>query len=82
MLCVERIRAGVPFLGICLGLQALFESSEEAPEARGLGLFKGRIEKFRGDARVPHMGWNSLETDARIAIVGRNGRDSVRLFRE
>ena len=58
---VERIDAGVPFLGICLGLQALFESSEEAPEARGLGLFAGRIEKFRGEARVPHMGWNSLE---------------------
>jgi imidazole glycerol-phosphate synthase subunit HisH len=58
---VERIHAGVPFLGICLGLQALFESSDEAPEARGLGLFEGRIQKFRGDARVPHMGWNSLE---------------------
>jgi glutamine amidotransferase len=58
---VERIRAGVPFLGICLGLQALFESSDEAPEARGLGLFKGRIEKFCGPARVPHMGWNSLQ---------------------
>jgi imidazole glycerol phosphate synthase glutamine amidotransferase subunit len=58
---LERIRAGVPFLGICLGLQALFESSEEAPEARGLGLFEGRIEKFGGEARVPHMGWNSLE---------------------
>jgi imidazole glycerol-phosphate synthase subunit HisH len=57
---VERIRAGAPFLGICLGLQGLFESSEEAPEARGLGIFAGRIEKFR-DARVPHMGWNSLE---------------------
>ncbi len=39
---LERIRAGVPFLGICLGLQALFESSEEAPEERGLGLFPGR----------------------------------------
>jgi imidazole glycerol phosphate synthase glutamine amidotransferase subunit len=58
---VERIRAGVPFLGICLGLQALFESSEEAPEARGLEIFPGPIEKFRGEARVPHMGWNSLE---------------------
>lgn len=58
---VERIHAGVPFLGICLGLQALFQSSDEAPEARGLGVFEGRIEKFRGEARVPHMGWNSLE---------------------
>jgi len=58
---VERIHAGVPFLGICLGLQALFQSSDEAPEALGLGVFEGRIEKFRGEARVPHMGWNSLE---------------------
>jgi imidazole glycerol phosphate synthase glutamine amidotransferase subunit len=58
---VERIHAGVPFLGICLGLQALFETSEEAPEERGLGVFPGRIEKFRGEDRVPHMGWNSLE---------------------
>ena len=58
---VGRIRAGVPFLGICLGLQALFESSEEAPEVSGLGVFEGRIERFRAGARVPHMGWNSLE---------------------
>ncbi len=58
---IECIRAGVPFLGICLGLQALFESSEEAPESSGLGIFPGRIETFRGEARVPHMGWNSLE---------------------
>lgn len=58
---MERVHAGIPFLGICLGLQALFELSEEAPEVRGLGLFKGRVEKFHGDARVPHMGWNSLE---------------------
>lgn len=58
---LDRIRAGVPFLGICLGLQALFEASEEAPEARGLALFPGEIKRFRGPARVPHMGWNSLE---------------------
>ena len=43
---IERIRAGVPFLGICLGLQALFESSDEAPEARGLGLFEGTVRRF------------------------------------
>jgi len=58
---LERIRAGVPFLGICLGLQALFESSEEAPEERGLGLFEGRIHRFPATARVPHMGWNEIE---------------------
>jgi imidazole glycerol phosphate synthase glutamine amidotransferase subunit len=58
---VERIRAGVPFLGICLGLQALFESSEEAPEARGLGIFPGTVRRFAAGVRIPHMGWNELE---------------------
>jgi glutamine amidotransferase len=57
---VERIRAGVPFLGICLGLQALFTSSEEAPGIPGLALFDGNVRRFNGDLRVPHMGWNSL----------------------
>jgi imidazole glycerol-phosphate synthase subunit HisH len=58
---VERIGAGVPFLGICLGLQALFETSEEAPGERGLGIFPGAVKRFPLDARVPHMGWNELE---------------------
>jgi len=57
---MERIRAGVPFLGICLGLQALFERSEEAPEAHGLGMYEGTVRRFPTDARVPHMGWNQL----------------------
>ncbi len=57
----ERIAAGVPFLGICLGMQALFETSEEAPEVEGLGIFPGIVERFPADARVPHMGWNKLE---------------------
>lgn len=58
---LERIRAGVPFLGICIGLQCLFEASEESPASKGLGLFRGTIKRFSGDGRVPHMGWNSLE---------------------
>jgi imidazole glycerol phosphate synthase glutamine amidotransferase subunit len=58
---IERIRAGVPFLGICLGLQALFSDGEEAPEQKGLGLFPGSVRRFPVGARVPHMGWNSLE---------------------
>jgi len=58
---IERIRAGVPFLGICLGMQALFECSEEAPEQRGLGLYTGVVKRFVTDERVPHMGWNDLE---------------------
>jgi imidazole glycerol phosphate synthase glutamine amidotransferase subunit len=58
----EQIARGAPFLGICLGLQALFESSEEAPEQKGLALFPGVVRRFPNEARVPHMGWNELET--------------------
>ena len=57
---LERIAAGTPFFGICLGLQSLFESSEEAPELSGIGLFPGVVRRFSTDARVPHMGWNEL----------------------
>jgi glutamine amidotransferase len=64
---VEPIRqvidAGKPFLGICLGLQLLFEESEEAPGVEGLGILKGKIRKIPGapGLKIPHMGWNSLE---------------------
>jgi len=56
----ERISAGVPFLGICLGLHALFEKSEEAPGLEGLAIFPGQVKRFPETARVPHMGWNNL----------------------
>lgn len=58
---IERIADGAPFLGICLGLQALFETSEEAPECRGLGIFPGIVRRFPAHARVPHMGWDAVE---------------------
>ncbi len=64
---VSRIRAGVPFLGICLGLQGLFDRSEEAPEQRGLGIFPGQVKRFDSSARVPHMGWNQLDCVRPIA---------------
>ncbi len=54
------LRSNRPFLGICLGLQALFEGSEEAPEMRGLGLIPGRVKRFNIDLSVPHIGWNGL----------------------
>lgn len=57
---LAAIDRGTPFLGICLGLQGLFESSEEAPGLPGLGVFPGTIRRFASDARVPHMGWNEL----------------------
>ena len=56
---LDRIAAGVPLLGVCLGLQALFDSSEEAPRERGLAIFPGMVRRFT-DLRVPHMGWNTL----------------------
>ncbi len=58
----ETAKSGKPFLGICLGMQLLFESSEESPGVEGLGIFKGEIVKIpkQNDYKIPHMGWNSL----------------------
>lgn len=59
---LQTISAKKPFLGICLGMQLLLESSEEAPGMAGLGVFKGKVVRFpAGQEKVPHMGWNSLE---------------------
>jgi imidazole glycerol phosphate synthase glutamine amidotransferase subunit len=69
---LERIRAGVPFFGICLGMQALFETSEEAPDVRGLGLYGGVVRRFAHGARVPHMGWNQLEPDGRFVYFAHS----------
>ena len=59
----DMIEDGKPFLGICLGLQLLFESSEETPGVEGLGILKGKIVKIppAPGLKIPHMGWNSLE---------------------
>lgn len=59
----QVVGRGTPFLGICLGLQLMFESSEESPGAEGLGLLKGRILKIPDckGLKIPHMGWNSLD---------------------
>lgn len=54
------LAADRPFLGICLGLQALFEGSEEAPGVPGLGVLPGMVRRFTGDLSVPHIGWNGL----------------------
>lgn len=70
---IERLRAGVPFLGICLGLQALFTSSEEAPAERGLGFFPGEVRRFHGDERIPHMGWNQIEPVRETPLLSDTG---------
>ena len=57
----EVVQSGKPFLGICLGLQLMFEGSEEAPGVAGLGLFSGMNRKIVApELKVPHMGWNDL----------------------
>ncbi len=58
---LEKMKAGVPFLGICLGLQALFRGSQEAPQVNGFGVFEETVLRFPNQMRVPHMGWNVLE---------------------
>lgn len=57
----EVAAAGRPVMGICLGLQLFFESSEEAPEARGLGLLPGTVRRFTTDLPVPHVGWARVD---------------------
>ena len=57
----EAVAAGVPLIGICLGMQYLFESSDEMGQHRGLGLLPGRVTRFPADGpKVPHIGWNQL----------------------
>ena len=57
----SALDSGAWLLGICVGLQMLFDGSDEAPGVRGLGLLPGRVRRFGGELRVPHIGWNQLE---------------------
>lgn len=73
----EAALSGKPFLGICLGLQLLFESSEESPGVQGLGLLKGKIVEIPKDRglKVPHIGWNSVslkQTDGIFKGIDQN----------
>ena len=59
--CREAFRRGKPFLGVCVALQVVFESSGESPGVEGLGLMPGKVVRFEGDGlKVPHIGWNEL----------------------
>lgn len=55
------IARGVPFLGICVGMQWMIESSQEAPGVKGLGIWRGECERFPASVKSPHVGWNQLE---------------------
>ena len=67
-LTIKRvIESGTPFLGICLGMQLLFEESEESPGVAGLGILKGRIRRIPDcGLKIPHMGWNDIDCRGRL----------------
>lgn len=66
---VDSVRRRIPFLGICVGMQWMFESSEEAPETPGLGLFAGECERFPQFVKSPHVGWNTLVCDDQSRLL-------------
>jgi glutamine amidotransferase len=75
------VAAKRPFLGICVGMQLLYESSDEHGEHAGLGILAGRVSRFSAQApRVPHMGWNSLELVAEHPFVRGLGAGSYAYF--
>jgi imidazole glycerol-phosphate synthase subunit HisH len=80
----RQVAEGTPLLGICLGLQWLFEGSDEAPDVRGLGALPGRIVRLHGDAaqrlKIPHVGWNALEFRAPAAGTATNTNGGSRLL--
>jgi glutamine amidotransferase len=56
----EKVEAGTPLLGVCVGMQLLFEESDEFGATRGLGFLRGKVRRFDGDLVVPHVGWNRV----------------------
>jgi imidazole glycerol phosphate synthase glutamine amidotransferase subunit len=75
---LDALRRGVPFLGVCLGLQALYDSSEEAPDLRGLQLLPGKIHALPHDVKLPHMGWNQVRATRDSRLL--EGLDSAAYF--
>jgi imidazole glycerol phosphate synthase glutamine amidotransferase subunit len=77
---VDALHRGIPFLGICLGLQALFKSSEEAPRLQGLNLLPGRVCALPSSVKLPHMGWNQLAIRKDSRLLAGIGTDSYFYF--
>jgi imidazole glycerol-phosphate synthase subunit HisH len=75
---LDSITRGVPFLGICLGLQVLFESSAESPQLRGLNLLPGKVSALPPSVKLPHMGWNQLAVRRESQLLA--GIDSSAYF--
>ena len=66
---LEQLNKGTPFLGICVGMQWMFETSVESEKTHGAGLFPGKCERFPVDVKSPHVGWNSLECDGSSRLM-------------
>lgn len=78
----EVVKRKIPFIGICLGLQLLFESSEETPGVEGLGILKGMIKRIpdKDELKIPHIGWNSLKYPNRGRLYNGISEDSYVYF--
>jgi len=75
---LHAIARGTNFLGICLGLQALYETSDEAPSLAGLGLLPGRVTHLPAGVKLPHMGWNQLQrTKTRSHLLNGSGEGTA-----
>ncbi|HEY8204789.1 MAG TPA: imidazole glycerol phosphate synthase subunit HisH [Pyrinomonadaceae bacterium] len=72
----ERVAAGTPLLGVCVGMQMLFEESEEFGASRGLGLLRGRVRRFSADLVVPQVGWNQVRQQSSNPLF-RSIKDSA-----
>lgn len=77
----EVVAKGTPFLSICLGLQVLFEGSEEDPEVKGLGIFPGMVRKIEApNLKIPHMSWNSLTFSGNSPLFANLPQESFVYF--
>jgi imidazole glycerol-phosphate synthase subunit HisH len=75
---IESINKGVPFLGLCLGLQLLFSESHEHGLHKGFDIIKGKVKKFNTDVKIPHMGWNQVR---QVTVPQGHKSQSVDLFK-
>ena len=76
----ESIQKGIPFLGICVGMQWLFAGSTESPKTPGLGLFEGMCEHFPAGVKSPHVGWNDLQSQASSRLLAGIPQDAYVYF--
>jgi len=65
----DAIHRGIPFLGICVGMQWMFQHSQESPSTAGLGVFEGECERFPASVKSPHVGWNQIDVAASSQLL-------------